>query len=91
MIWSIFRQGEIDLFALKENSHCPTFFVKEQDALAYESSPSTLHAFLEEAALLEKMHKGTERAICGPMHLFFFKQKNRQWKVSLDAKRSTSA
>lgn len=45
MIWSISGQAEMDLFALKKNSHCPMFFTKEKDALAHRWISLCLYAF----------------------------------------------
>ncbi len=39
-IWEIFGRARVDLFASKDNSHCPIFFTRSTDALAHEFSPS---------------------------------------------------
>ncbi len=33
-IWKTFGKAEVDLFASKDNSHCPTYYSKDRDALA---------------------------------------------------------
>ncbi len=35
-IWEIFGKARVDLFASKDNSHCPIFFTRSTDALAHE-------------------------------------------------------
>ncbi len=32
MIWSVFGKAEVDLFASRDNCHCPTYFSKQRDA-----------------------------------------------------------
>ncbi len=44
-IWEIFGRAEVDLFASEDNSHCPTFFSKNRDALAHEWPNLLLYAF----------------------------------------------
>ncbi|KAK9975285.1 hypothetical protein ABG768_023338, partial [Culter alburnus] len=44
-IWEFFGRAEIDLFASEDNSHCPTFFSKEVDALAHTWPSTLLYAF----------------------------------------------
>ncbi len=34
-IWKTFGKAEVDLFASKDNSHCPTYYSKDRDALAH--------------------------------------------------------
>ncbi len=43
-IWEIFA-SKIDLFASKDNSHCPIFFTRSTDALAHEWPILPLYAF----------------------------------------------
>ncbi|XDV42202.1 hypothetical protein PO909_010910 [Leuciscus waleckii] len=45
LIWSVFGRADLDLFASKDNSHCPTFFSKDRDALAHEWPSLPLYAF----------------------------------------------
>ncbi len=35
-IWKIFGKAEVDLFASKDNSHCPIYYSKDRDALAHD-------------------------------------------------------
>ncbi len=35
-IWKTFGKAEVDLFASKDNSHCPTYYSKDRDALAHD-------------------------------------------------------
>ncbi len=34
-IWSVFGREEVDLFTSEDNSHCPTYFSIQRDALAH--------------------------------------------------------
>ncbi len=44
-IWEIFGRARVDLFASKDNSHCPIFFTMSTDALAHEWPSLPLYAF----------------------------------------------
>ncbi len=44
-IWKTFGKAEIDLFASKDNSHCPTYYSKDRDALAHDWPNLLLYAF----------------------------------------------
>ncbi|KAI2654623.1 Transposon Ty3-G Gag-Pol polyprotein [Labeo rohita] len=44
-IWEVFGKAEVDLFASKDNSHCPIYFSKERDALAQDWPNLLLYAF----------------------------------------------
>ncbi len=45
IIWEVFGRAWVDLFASKDNSHCPIFFTKSTDALAHEWPSLPLYAF----------------------------------------------
>lgn len=38
-IWVVFGKAEVDLFALEDNSHCPTFFLIQRDCMHFLLSP----------------------------------------------------
>ncbi|KAI2662214.1 ORF V: Enzymatic polyprotein [Labeo rohita] len=44
-IWEVFGKAEVDLFASKDNSHCPIYFSKDRDALAHNWPNLLLYAF----------------------------------------------
>ncbi len=44
-IWEIFGKAEVDLFASKDNSHCPIYFSNSEDALAHDWPNLFLNAF----------------------------------------------
>ena len=44
-IWEVFGRAEIDLFASKDNSHCPIYFSKIKDALSQDWPNRLLYAF----------------------------------------------
>ncbi len=44
-IWKIFGKAEVDLFASKDNSHCPIYYSKDRDALAHDWPNLLLYAF----------------------------------------------
>ncbi len=48
-ICEIFRRAQVDLFASKDNSHCPIFSTWSTDALAHELPSLPLYAFSPEA------------------------------------------
>ncbi len=48
-IWKTFGKAEVDLFASKDNSHCPTYYSKDRDALA--------HALAHVRRIREQGHK----------------------------------
>ncbi len=45
VIWKIFGRAEVDLFAFKDSSHCPTYNLKVRDALAHDWPNLLLYAF----------------------------------------------
>ncbi len=45
VIWKIFGRAEVDLFAFKDSSHCPTYYLKVRDALAHDWPNLLLYAF----------------------------------------------
>jgi hypothetical protein len=45
MLWRLFGRAEMDLFASEENSHCPIYFSRSEDALAQEWPRRPLYAF----------------------------------------------
>ncbi len=44
-IWKPFGKAEVDLFASKDSSHCPTYYSKDRDALAHDWPNLLLYAF----------------------------------------------
>ncbi len=44
-IWKTFGKAEVDLFASKDNSHCPTYYSKDRDALAHDWPNLLLYVF----------------------------------------------
>lgn len=44
-IWVVFGRAEVELFASEDNSHCPTYFLKDRDALAHDWPNLLLYAF----------------------------------------------
>ncbi len=44
-IWEVFGKAQVDLFASKDNSHCPIFFTRSTDTLAHEWPSLPLSAF----------------------------------------------
>ncbi|XDV15445.1 hypothetical protein PO909_015540 [Leuciscus waleckii] len=45
LIWSIFGEAEVDLFASEDNARCRTFFSKSKDVLAHDWPSRPLYAF----------------------------------------------
>ncbi len=45
MIWSVYGKAEVDLFASKDNCHCPIYFSIQRDALAQDWPNTHLYAF----------------------------------------------
>ncbi|XP_051946656.1 uncharacterized protein LOC127618313 [Xyrauchen texanus] len=56
-LWRIFGRAEIDLFASEENSHCPIFFSKSEDALAQDWPNRPLYAFPPVSLLPQVMQR----------------------------------
>ncbi len=56
MIWKIFGKAEVDLFASKDSSHCPTYYSKVRDTLA---QPSSMHSLIPQVIrrIREQGHK----------------------------------
>ncbi len=44
-MWKTFGKAEVDLFASKDNTHCPTCYSKDRDALAHDWPNLLLYAF----------------------------------------------
>ncbi len=44
-IWKTFGKAEVDLFASKDSSHCPTYYSKDRDTLAHDWPNLLLYAF----------------------------------------------
>ncbi|MGL5565095.1 MAG: DNA N-6-adenine-methyltransferase [Plesiomonas sp.] len=44
-IWKVFGRAEVDLFASKDNAHCPTYFSEHRDALTQDWPNLPLYAF----------------------------------------------
>ncbi len=44
-IWSVSAEAKMDLFATNDNYHCPNYFLKQQDSLAYDWPSARLYAF----------------------------------------------
>ncbi len=44
-IWKTFGKAEVDLFASKDNSHCPTYYSKDREVLAHDWPNLLLYAF----------------------------------------------
>ncbi|CAM4654772.1 unnamed protein product [Leuciscus chuanchicus] len=45
LIWSIFSEAEVDLFASEDNAHCRLFFSRNTDTLAHEWPNRPLYAY----------------------------------------------
>lgn len=45
IIWTIFGRAEVDLLNSEDNSHCPTYFSKERNALAHNWPITRLYVF----------------------------------------------
>ncbi len=62
---------QVDLFAFKENSHCPTYYSKDRDALAHDWPNLLLYAFPPDrpASTGRQAYQGTgsQGAIGGPL------------------------
>ncbi len=56
-IWEIFGKARVDLFASKDNSHCPIFFAGSTDALAHKWP----YAFFPIALLPQVLRRVRER------------------------------
>ncbi len=60
-IWEIFDMVRVDLFASKDNSHCPIFFTRSTDALAHEWSSLPFYAFPPVALLPQVLRRVREQ------------------------------
>ncbi len=60
-IWKVFGRARVDLFASKDNSHCPIFFTKSTDALAHEWPSLPLYAFPPVALLPQILRRVREQ------------------------------
>ncbi len=56
-----FGRARVDLFASKDNSHCPIFFTKSMDALAHEWPSLPLYAFPAIALLPQVLRRIKEQ------------------------------
>ncbi len=65
-IWSVFEKEEVDLFALEDNFHCPTYFSKEQDALVHDWPNVHLYAF-PQVALFPQVIRRVREVRCSPL------------------------
>ncbi len=64
-IWKTFGKAEVDLFASKDSSYCPTYYSKDRDALAHDWPNLLLYAF-PPIALLPQEQYGTIRNNMAP-------------------------
>ncbi len=60
-IWKIFGKAEVDLFASKDNSHCPIYYSKDRDALAHDWPNLLLYAFPPIALLPQVVRRVREQ------------------------------
>ncbi len=60
-IWEIFGKARVDLFASKDNSHCPIFFIRSMDALAHEWPSLPLYASSPVALLPQVLRRVREQ------------------------------
>ncbi len=60
-IWKTFGKAEVDLFASKDNSHCPTYYSKDRDTLAHDWPNLLLYAFLPIALLPQVVRRVREQ------------------------------
>ncbi len=56
-----FGKAEVDLFASKDNSHCPTYYSKDRDALAHDWPNLLLYAFPPIALLPQVVRRVREQ------------------------------
>ncbi len=70
-IWKTFGKADVDLFASKDNSHCPTYYSKDREALAHDWPNLLLYAFPPDrpASTGRQAYQGTgsQGAIGGPL------------------------
>ncbi len=60
-IWKAFGKAEVDLFASKDSSHCPTYYSKDRDALAHDWPNLLLYAFPPIALLPQVVRRVREQ------------------------------
>ncbi len=60
-IWKTFGKAEVDLFASKDSSHCPTYYLKDRDALAHDWPNLLLYAFPPIALLPQVVRRVREQ------------------------------
>ncbi len=66
-IWKTFGKAEVDLFASKDNSHCPTYYSKDRDALAHDWPNLLLYACPASTGRQAYQGTGSQGAIGGPL------------------------
>ncbi len=59
--WKFFGKAEVDLFASKDNSHCPIYYSKDRDALAHDWPNLLLYAFPPIALLPQVVRRVREQ------------------------------
>ncbi len=86
-IWKAFGKAEVDLFASKDNSHCPIYYSKDRDALAHDWPNLLLYAFPHDrpASTGRQAYQGTgsQGAIGGPLVELTQLLTAAPWPVSL--------
>ncbi len=79
-IWKTFGKAEVDLFASKDNSHCPTYYLKDRDALAHDWPNLLLYAFPPIALLPQVVRRIREQ---GHKVLLVALWRNQPWLSEL--------
>lgn len=77
LIWKVFGEAEIDLFASKSNTHCKLFFSKNRDALAHVWPNRPLYAF-PPVSMIPQVIKRVRESGC-PVLLVAPLWKTRPW------------
>ncbi len=62
-MWEVFGRARVDLFASKDNSHCPIFFTKFTDAMAHEWLSLPLYGFPPIALLPQVLRRVREHIV----------------------------
>ncbi len=60
-IWEVFGRARVDLFASKDNSHCPIFFTRSTDTLTHEWPNLPLYAFPPVALIPQVLRRVREQ------------------------------